>query len=541
MLIATCRTCIALAVVATSIAAGAVPRSDGEAGAAGSASIIVLHGGTIVDGTGSPPRQADLEIRGDRIGAIGPKLANLAPPGTTVIDVSGLVVAPGFIEPHAHISAIDQQPDAENYLRQGVTTIVNSLHSLDQPAPLGRFLEQLHAAPNTVWTAGHTWARRRVMGLEDRAPTPGELRRMTGLVRAAMQDGAIGLGTGLEYVPAVYARTDEVLALARASALPGALYISHLRDEGARLLPALEEAIGIGRDSGLPVHIDHIKTTGRANWGQSLPALARIDAANAAGVRTTFDVYPYTAYSTTSDVLFPAWALADGPAAFPRRAADPLQRARLKSEMEKIYADQTGGELASVQFRDQPAGFAGRTLADYVLANDGSATLSAGLDALIELQGTGGFTANFDAMDERDVEAFLRHPQSCISADGDLVRFGEGRPHPRSYGAFPRVIARYVRERRVLTLETAIRKMTGMPAAILGLVDRGLLRSGYRADVVVFDPEQIADTATFAVPHQYAVGIRQVLVNGQFVVKNGAPTGGRPGRALRRGGDGGVR
>ena len=502
---------------------------------------VVLAGGTVIDGTGAAPVVADVAIEGERIIAVGPGLAASAPHGTRIVDVRGFVVAPGFIEPHAHISTIDHFPDATNYLRQGVTTIVASLHSMDQPYPLGRFLDGLHVAPNTVWTAGHTWERKRILGLADRAPTPRELRRMEVLVREAMRDGALGLGTGLEYVPATYAKTDEVMALARATRRPGAIYVTHLRDEGARLLPSIDESIEVGRHAGLPVHISHLKTTGQANRGQSRTALARIEAANADGIRTTFDVYAYTAYSTVSDVLFPAWALAGGETDFKARAADPAVRARLTAEMARLYADQTGGELESVQFRDGPAGFAGRTLADYLQSQGRPLTLEAGLETLVDLQAAGGFTAVFHAMDERDVEAFLRHPAACISADGDLVTFGEGVPHPRSYGGFPRVVARYVRERGVLSLQEAVHKMTGKPAEVFGLVDRGLVRAGHYADLVVFDPASIADTATFAAPHQYPVGIPQVIVNGEFVVRDGQPTGHRPGHALRLQADGLVR
>lgn len=501
---------------------------------------ILLRGGTLVDGSGAPGRSADVLIRGDRIAATGDAARAAASGRTTALDVGGLVVAPGFIEPHAHISTIDQFPDAANYLRQGVTTLVASLHSIDQPYPLGRFMDRLHAAPNTVWTAGHTWTRRRVMGLANRAPTGEELRAMAALVRQAMDDGAIGFGTGLEYVPAAYATLDEVVEIARVAARPGAMYVTHLRDEGARLMPALEEALEVARRTGLRVHVSHVKTTGRANRGQSAAFLRRVDAANSAGSRATFDVYAYTAYSTYSDVVFPAWALAGGTDGFRTRIADAATRGRLKAEMLRIYADQTGGELSSIQFRDGVEGFAGRTLADYVAALGRPLDLNAGLETLIDLQAAGGFTAVFHAMDETDVEAFLRHPLACISADGDLVEFGRGVPHPRSYGGFPRVLARYVRERAVLSLEDAVRKMTHGPAAAHGLALRGLLRPGHYADVTVFAPEEIADTATFTAPHQYPVGIAHVLVNGEFVIADGVATGYRPGRPLRLRADGTV-
>ena len=499
----------------------------------------LLRGGTIVDGSGAPRYRGDVLIRGERIVASGPQAASEAR-DAVVHDVGGLVVAPGFIEPHAHISTIDQLPDATNYLRQGVTTLVASLHSIDQPYPLGPFLDSLRAAPNTAWTAGHTWTRRRVMGLANRAPSSAEMGAMEALVREAMSDGAIGFGTGLEYVPAAFATLDEVVSLGRAVARPGAMYVTHLRDEGARLMPALEEALEVGRRTDLRVHVSHVKSTGRANHGRSAQFLARLDAANADGLRTTFDVYAYTAYSTYSDVVFPAWALEGGTAAFRERADDPSIRGRLKAQMLRIYADQTGGELSSIQFRDGPAGFAGRTLADYVASLGRPLDLNAGLETLIDLQAAGGFTAVFHAMDEADVETFLRHPLACVSADGDLVEFGRGVPHPRSYGGFPRVLARYVRERAVLSLEDAVRKMTHGPAAAHGLALRGLLRPGHYADVTVFAPQEIADTATFTAPHQYPVGIAHVLVNGEFVIADGVATGHRPGRPLRLRADGTV-
>lgn len=500
--------------------------------------MIFIEGGYVVDGAGTPARRTDVLVAGDRIVAVGARLQ--VPQGARRIDASGLVVAPGFIEPHAHITSIPDHPDAESYLRQGVTTIVNSLHSIDQPYPLGRFLAGLRVAPNTVWTAGHTWIRKRVIGLADRAPTRVELEQMKAFVAEAMRDGAIGLGTGLEYIPAVYSKDDEVAGLARVAARRGAIYVTHLRDEGPRLMAAIDEAIGVARAARLPLHIDHIKTTGRANWGRSTEALAKLDAASRSGVRSTFDVYPYTAYSTVSDVLFPAWALADGDEAFRSRVSQPGTIERLIAEMRTIYQEQTGGELASVQFREGVRGFEGRTLEDYVVAKGEPATLDTGLRALIELHAAQPFLAVFHAMDERDVEAFLRHPAGSISGDGDLVRFGEGVPHPRTYGSFPRVLARYVRERGLLTLPAAVHKMTGQPARVFGLVDRGVIRPGAFADLVLFDPASVTDTATFERPHQYPEGIPTVIVNGVPVIEEGRSTGVRPGRVLRLRADGRV-
>lgn len=495
---------------------------------------LLIDDGLIVDGTGAAPRRGDVAIRGDRIVRIAPRIDPAR--AARVIDARSLIVAPGFIEPHAHITAIADHPLAENFLRQGVTTIVNSLHSLDQPYPLGPFLDGLRVAPNTVWTTGHSWLRKRVIGLENRAPSAAELAEMQRLASDAMDDGAIGLATGLEYIPANFAKADEIEAIARATRRPHALYMTHLRDEGSALIPAVEEALAVGRAAKLPVHINHLKSTGVSNAGAAERVLGIIDDANTRGARVSFDVYPYDAYSTYSTVLFPSWALAGGTEGFRARIADPVVRARLLAELPAIFAAQTLGTLDSVQFRDiaGDTSFAGRTLGDWLRANNRPATIEAGMAALIELQAAGGFTGIFRAMADRDIDAFLRHSSSFISSDGDLVTPGEGYPHPRSYGAFPRVLARYVRERPVLSLEEAVRKMTSGVADVHGLAGRGRLVVGAYADIVVFDANRIADRATFTDPHHYSEGVVHVLVNGVPVLADGRVTGARPGRPLRR-------
>lgn len=512
---------------------------DGRAGAgpsapAGPAFDLLLQGGTVVDGTGAPRRRADVAITGSRIAEVAPGIDPAS--ARVVVDVTGRIVAPGFIEPHAHISGIDQHPDAENYLRQGVTTIVNSLHSLDQPYPLEAYLDTLRVAPNTVWSAGHTWIRKEVLGLADRAPDATELARMEALVTEAMDAGAVGLGTGLEYVPAAYAGIDEVIALTRTSRRPNSLYVTHLRDEGDRVDAALAEALEVGRSAEVPVHVSHVKCTGAANWGCSRRLVDAFQAKRDAGRRATFDVYPYTAFSTYSDVLFPPWALAGGTAAFRQRVADPAQHARMAGEMQAIFRAQTGGTLDSILFREAAASasLTGRTLRDHLDATGRPPTLEAGIDALIELQSAGGFIAVFHAMSDADVDAFLLAEPAAVSADGDLVTPGQGHPHPRSYGAFPRVLGRYVRERQLLTLEAAIRKMTAVPADIFYLPGRGRLEAGAAADVVVFDTDRIGDRASYADPHHYSEGVEQLLVNGQFVLRDGMLTGSRPGAVLRR-------
>lgn len=522
--------------ILTSLAIGVVSASQAVHAqtALDTGSTLLLRGGLVVDGTGAPARRADILLRGTRIARVGAKLA--PPRGARVLDVSGLIVSPGFIDPHAHISGIAQAPMAENFLRQGVTTIVNSLHSLDQPYPLGAFLDTLRVAPNTLWTAGHTWLRKRIMGTENRAPTMVELDTMRAYVGRAMNDGAFGLGTGLEYIPAVYAELPELVALGQAAKRPGSVYVTHLRDEGAALDAAIAEAVAVGRQSAQPVHISHIKSTGTSNWGRSTAVLRGLDSLAARGLRVTYDVYPYPAYSTYSDVLFPAWALADGEAAVRRRLGDSATIARLRREMPAVWAAQTGGTAASILFRTMPsaAQYAGRTLADYLRDRNTPETVPNIVDALITLQRDGGFTATVQAMSERDIETFLRHRAGMVSTDGDLVTPGQGFPHPRSYGAFPRVIAEYVEKRRVLTLEQAIERMTSRAARAFGLRDRGVIRAGASADIVVFDRATMRDVSTFTDPHHYATGVVHLLVNGAPVIERGKLTGARPGKAIRR-------
>ena len=512
-----------------------------EAAGEGSAFDLLLVGGTVIDGTGAPGAVADVGVRGDRVVAVAPELAR---EGTVrVIDASGLVVAPGFWDSHAHLVELESRPLAENFIRQGITTILAPLHSQDQPYPLDEYRGRVAMAPNVGLFAGHTWIRKQVMGLEDRAPTDEELARMRELVSQSMRQGALGLSTGLEYVPAVYAELDEVVALAEVAASYGGIYVTHLRDEGPRIAEAVDEALQIGRRAGLPVQINHLKVTGAAQWGRSESLLEAIDAAKASGLEVAFDVYPYTAFSTYSDLLFPAWALAEGPEAFARRVADPATRERIVREMLEIFPQQTGGVPESVQFRQLPAApqWQGRTLADYLAGRESpddegeEPTVAGAVEALIDLQLEGGFIGIFYGMSEDDVRRIMRHPGAMFETDGDLVIPGEGHPHPRSYGSFPRVLGHYVREEGVLTLEDAVHRMTGLPSEWMGQTDRGVLSPGKLADIVVFDPETVEDRSRYTDPHHHPVGIVHVVVNGEPVLLDGVMTGARPGRFLARG------
>ncbi|MCC7054280.1 MAG: D-aminoacylase [Gemmatimonadaceae bacterium] len=496
---------------------------------------LLLTGGTVIDGTGAPRRVADVAITGDRIVAIGAALPRNG--AARVMDVAGHVVAPGFWDNHAHLVTLADHPQAENFVRQGITTVLAPLHSQDEAFPMDAYRARVRMAPNVGLFAGHTWIRKRVMRLANRAPSAAELAWMAALVDSAMQQGALGLSTGLEYVPATYATLDELVALADVAARSGGLYVTHMRDEGVAVLDATREALEVGRRARIPVQVNHLKVTGAAQWGWSERVLALLDSARVAGLEVAADVYPYTAYSTYSDLMFPPWALADGPAAFARRVADVGTRARLVREMLVRFTQQSGAGPASIQFREVPSdsSLAGKTLEDYLVAHGRPATIAAAVEALIALQLRGGFIGIFHGMDEADVERFLRHPGTMVETDGDLVTFGRGFPHPRSYGSFPRVLERYVRERKVFTLEAAVQRMTSMPAQWLGIRDRGTLAVGQKADVVVFDAAQVADRATYTEPHQWPAGIVMVAVNGAVVLEGGTMTGALPGVFLARG------
>ena len=496
---------------------------------------LLLRGGTVVDGSGAARYRADVAIRGDRIARVD--RAGIAPDqAAQVLDASGLVVAPGFIDNHAHIATnIHEYPLAENFVRQGITTIVASLHSGDQPWPLDAYAAALRVAPNVGFFAGHSWTRTRVLGLENRAPTPAELERMKALVDSTMRQGALGLSTGLLYVPAFYAKTEEIVELAKVAARHGGIYATHMRDEGPGLIRSVEETIRIAREARIPAQINHHKAVGAAQFGWSRRTLAMIDSARAAGLDVTHDLYPYTASSTGSSILFPQWALEGGRAEFAKRIADPATKAKIRTEMRAIFRERAGEALSSIQFRVVRSApkYDGKTLADMVRDRGRPNTIESGIDVVIELQLAGGFSAIYHSMDDEDVKRILRHPWSMIETDGDPVGYGDGFPHPRSYGAFPRVLAHYVRELKVITLEEAVKKMTSAPAAQIGQHDRGTIREGMYADIVVFDPERITDLATYTDPHRYAVGVAHLLVNGVPVIRSYALTGERPGRALR--------
>ncbi|MBO6574386.1 MAG: D-aminoacylase [Rhodothermales bacterium] len=493
----------------------------------------VIRGGQLLDGTGAPARLADLGISGDRIVAIG---VGLDTTGAIVVDASGMVVAPGFVDVHTHLDPLHRLPGAESHVRQGVTTALGGPDG-GGPWPLGSYLDETEAMGvgiNVAFLTGHNSIRREVMGLENRQPTPQELERMQGMVAEAMDDGAFGISTGLKYLPGTFSDIDEVIALSLVAGSRGGIYTSHLREEGLGLIDAVEEAMEIGARAKIPIVLTHHKVVGQPMWGSSSRTLAMVDSARASGTAVFVDQYPYTASYTGIGILVPGWAMA-GDSLF-ARLDDPALRDSILAGIEfNLVNDRGGNDLDRVQFAlvEWDRSLEGRTLGDWARELGRATTPETGAELVIEALRRGGASCVFHAMDESDVRAIMQHPMTMIASDGRLVQPGEGHPHPRWYGTFPRVLGHYVREEGVLTLPEAVRKMTALPASVLGLEQRGTLREGWFADVVVFDPDSVLDRATFQEPHQYPHGIPHVFVNGVPQVLSGAYQDSRPGRVLR--------
>ena len=497
---------------------------------------LVIRHALIVDGSGNPWYRGDVAVRGDTIARIAPSIGD---PARRVVDAGGQVVAPGFIDIHTHARrGIFEVPTADNYVRQGVTTLIEGPDG-SSPLPLAPFLAKAAALGRSVnlgLFVGQGSIRSAVIGEADRPATADELQKMRTLVAQGMKDGAFGLSSGLFYVPGTFTPTDEVVELAKVAGRLGGIYISHLRDEAAKVADSVRETIAIGERGGLPTQITHHKIIGRPYWGASVETLRLVDEARARGVDATIDEYPYTASSTSIQAaLLPAWALEGGRAALLARLQDPAVRAKVRAEAVRLINNERGGgdpKNVVIAGCGWNAGLAGKSLADVAQMRELAATVEGAADAALWLTEQGGCSGIFHAIGEEDLERILRHPATMIGSDGEIPVFGTAHPHPRSYGTFVRVLGVYVRDRRTLTLEDAVRKMTSFPAQRLGLTDRGLLRPGMKADLVLFDPARVRDRATFEQPHQYAEGVSLVATNGQVVFENGAMTSARPGVVL---------
>lgn len=523
----------------------------------------LIRNGQIVDGTGSPPFRADVGIAGGHIAAVAP---HLNAPARHTIDAEGLVLCPGFIDMHAHSDWwLLTNPLHHPKVMQGVTTellgqdgfslapwpaqeadmlrrLVAGMNGNPDLAPTWQnfagYLQTLNAARpavNALSLVGHGTLRVSAVGMTNRPASPAELDKMKYLLREALEEGAVGLSTGLIYAPCYFAPREELVQLCRVVAQYGGIFVVHLRSEGDRLLEALDEVLGIAEDSGVSLHISHFKVFGRPNWGKSVRALERLERAHEESIDVTFDQYPYTAGSTSLSVLLPPWAHEGGADALLARLRDPAVRRRMRQDMEtdtswdnflaavgpeNIFITWTGSE-----HRQWAVGKNLLQIADAL----GKSVADAVMDILLEEQ-LAVSMVDF-CMSEEDVERIMRHPLQMFCTDGLLA----GTPHPRAYGTYARVLGYYVRERRLLSMEQAVRKMTSLPAGRLRLHDRGLLRPGYWADLVLFDPQTVADRATYEAPCRHPAGIACVFVNGVLTAAGGKHLGGRAGRALKSG------
>ncbi len=498
---------------------------------------VIIRNARIVDGAGTPWFRGEVAIKGDSISAMAHHIEGTA---DRVIDAADCVVAPGFIDLHTHARrGIFETPTADNYILQGVTTLFEGPDG-SSPIPLREFfdrLEKTKTAPNMASFVGQGSVREKVIGSVDRKATSEEIEKMKAIVREEMRDGAFGLSTGLFYVPGTFTPTEEVIELARVAGEFGGIHISHQRDETAKIRDSVRETIRIGEEGRLPTQATHMKVLGAPNWGASVDTLRLVDQARARGVDVTMDQYPYTASSTSlTAALFPAWALEGKRDDLLKRLGDPATRARIRETViDRIKHERGGGDPKNIQIAsaDFDPSLAGKNVAEIARARGIDVTVDNAADVAIDLVKSGRVQGIFHAMSEDDVVRILRHPATMIASDGEVPIFGKSSPHPRSYGTFARVLGVYVRDKKLLTLEEAVRKMSSMPAQRVGLSDRGLLRPGMKADIVVFNPALMADKATYEKPHQYAVGVSHVLVNGVLVVDDGTVTGARPGRVLR--------
>jgi N-acyl-D-aspartate/D-glutamate deacylase len=502
-------------------------------GAAAVEADVIIRGATLYDGSGQPGVVGDLAIKGDRIVAVGKFEAAGNP---RVLDAAGLIVAPGFIDLHTHSDEEIIKPATRNnlnYLTQGVTTIVTGNCGFGPVDVAGYYkkIDEPGAGSNVIHQLPHGGLRQQVMGNVNRPPTPEEMAKMKALLDKGMDDGAWGFCTGLIYTPGMYATTDELAELAEVAAKRGGFYASHIRGEGTELLSSVDEAIEIGKRAKLPVHISHFKASGRKSWGKSADAIALIEQARSTGQIVTADQYPYTASSTSLTATLVPGAYREGKTEdLIARLNDQDTGPKLRTAIERAITDHDGGRSVRIASYSKRTDWQGKDLAS-IAATEKKPVL----DLVLEILRSGGASIVNFGMSDEDLRLIMKQPFVATASDGGAKVPSTTVPHPRSYGCFPRKIGRYALEDKVVSLEQAIRSASGLPADILRLPKRGYLKTGYFADVVVFDPKAFRDTATYDQPHQYAAGVRWLFVNGVPTIEQGQYTGALAGRALRHG------
>jgi len=496
---------------------------------------VLITGGKIIDGTGNSWFYGDVAIKDGKIVYVG-KTNNVT--ATRVINAKGVIVTPGFIDVHAHIeSGIFENPTADNYIYDGVTTVItgNCGGSADD---LQRFfwrLDSMKTSINIASLVGHNTVRRLAMGLDNRLATGDEQKKMEALVAQAMKDGAVGLSTGLIYLPGMYSNTEEVIGLAKSAASYNGIYASHIRNEENGVKDAINEAINIGRSANIPVQISHFKVSGPANWGRSKETLPLIEAARKEGYDVTIDQYPYSASSTGLGIRLPDWAQAGGSDSLKKRIEDPAMHKQIIKEMLEMQSKYKykNYSYAYVASHSADTSLNGKNISEINKLKGRRSKMKDEAETILDMMMAGGAQMVYHSMNEDDVRNFMKYPFNMIGADGGVVVYGRGMPHPRAYGTNARVLAKYVREEKLVSLEEMIRRMTSLAAQKFQLKDRGLIKEGMAADIVVFDLNEVTDKATFEQPHQFSAGFHYVLVNGQLVIENGKHTGVKTGATLK--------
>lgn len=495
---------------------------------------IVIKNGRVIDGSGNPWFAADLAIKSGKIAGIGFFQVN---EGAKMIDAKNRIICPGFIDVHTHVEdALQKLPTADNFIYDGVTSIITG-NCGGSELNLAKYfdeLKQIQTSVNVGSLIGHNTVRRYVMKNVFRDPTPKEQVQMEALVEQAMKDGAVGLATGLIYIPGTYSKTPEVVGLARMASMYGGVYASHIRDEASKVKEAIEEAINIGREAHIPVEISHFKISSKPLWGQSNTTLGLVEKARLEGIDVNIDQYPYTASSTNMGTMLPSWSLSDGDSVIHTRLTNVETRKKIRTEMLKnLKADNRQNfDYAFVARYKEDSTLNGKNIHEINKLLGRKASAESEADLIMDMVDKGGAQMIFHKMSEEDVVRILQYPNTMIASDAGVIQFNKNVPHPRGYGSNARVLGMYVREKQVLRLEDAIRRMTSLPAQRFRIDNRGLIRVGYAADVLIFDENKITDKATFEQPHAYSEGIDVVLVNGEAVLENGKHTGKKSGEII---------
>jgi N-acyl-D-amino-acid deacylase len=496
---------------------------------------VLIINGKIVDGTGNNWYYGNVAIKDGKIIKVG---RYVKMPAKKTIDAKGLIVAPGFIDVHTHLEGDEvRDPNATNFILDGVTTCITG-NCGSSNIDIGKYLawiDSLKLSINVATLIGHNDVRKAVMGRANRDATAAEMQQMKDIVDKAMRDGAVGFSTGLIYIPGTYTKTSEIVELAKIAAKYNGVYATHMRDEGDSVTYAINEALTVGREAKIPVEISHFKLSGQQNWGRSKETVPMIEAARKEGIEVTIDQYPYTASSTSISTLIPDEILADGQDSITARLQDPQVKKyvinsmlqRLKKRKLKHFS------YAVVAYYVPDTSFNGKSIEQINQMMGKKHNRKYEAETIIDIIVHGGASAVFHGMSEEDITRIMKYPFNMFASDASIRVFGAGVPHPRGYGTNARVLAEYVRDQKIISLEEAIRRMTSLPAQKFQLKERGLLKEGYAADVIIFDEKNVQDRSTYDHPHAYSTGFEYVIVNGELTVENGKHLGVRAGKALK--------